>query len=157
MMYFLGEVGQSPHQRPWAAQFPLQGRVHPSGVRGLGGCDPLGGHGEDKGAGHEGAGESLGLCPVLVWPSLLPWPVRGLAAWGEAGATEQGGGWGCAWPALHKAALLVAGWDSSGHSACPSTSSVCTGTKSSPGVSPQCHPAHPTDPMGPQGPQAKVV
>lgn len=49
--------------------------------------------------------------------------------------------------------FVVAGWHSTGHSACPSTSSVCTSTgalgdKEQPEAEPPVPPAHPTDPTG---------
>lgn len=77
----------------------------------------VGGHG----------GGSQGLCPALVWPCLPPWAVRGQAAWGGAGHGVGRRRETCpAGPA--QSGFVAAGADSTGHSACPSTSSACTGT-----------------------------
>lgn len=134
VMYFLGEVGQSPHQRAWAAQFPLQGRVHPSGVRGLGGCNLLGGHGEDKGAGDEGDGGGRGrrwwvtgavCCPGVALPSSLAGETTG--SMGRERGHRAGRRVGMCPAGSAQSSFVVAGWDSTGYSA--STSSTGTGTR----------------------------
>lgn len=128
VMYFLGEVGQSPHQRPWAAQFPFQARDHPSGVRGLGGCDPLGGRGEDKGDGGRMRRVTGVLpCPGATLPSSLACERTGSMG-GERGHRAGRRRVGMCPAGSAQSGFVVAGWDGTGHSACPSTSSVCTGT-----------------------------
>lgn len=98
----------------------------------MGGCDPLGGHGEDEGAGDEGDGgrtwrvTGVVPCPAVALPSSLACERTGSMGGDRGRGAGRRLGTCPAGPA--QSGFVVAGGDSTGHSARPSTSSVCTGT-----------------------------